>query len=228
MRDGTLAPLLRASDRPIAIACFLLLTFFPERPDLSVPCFCLCIARLTLLDAVGPYFRFETFLAIADTPLRQCPRRVFDLCAVRESTRNRAYAGTCSCSLLGIVFTIHIRRESAAVVFDRSWRCSCITRVRISSSLSGRTRDSFIHSIICATASFSSLSIWPCWPMSQSGELARTFGGCQGSKALFRGSVGKAYVAWPHTCSLTFRKEPIRPRARYRKPVQLLTAKGTL
>jgi hypothetical protein len=74
--DGTLAPLLRASDTPIAIACFLLLTFFPERPDVSVPCFRSCIARLTLLDAVGPYFRFETFPAIADPPLRQRPARV--------------------------------------------------------------------------------------------------------------------------------------------------------
>jgi hypothetical protein len=67
--DGTFAPLRRASDNPIAIACFLLLTFFLERPDLSVPCFRSCIARLTLLDALGPYLRFETFLAIADSPL---------------------------------------------------------------------------------------------------------------------------------------------------------------
>ena len=34
---GTLAPFLRASERPIAIACFLLLTFLPDLPLLSVP-----------------------------------------------------------------------------------------------------------------------------------------------------------------------------------------------
>jgi len=34
---GTFAPARRASDRPIAIACFRLVTFLPERPLLSVP-----------------------------------------------------------------------------------------------------------------------------------------------------------------------------------------------
>jgi hypothetical protein len=32
---GTLAPSRRASESPIAIACFRLVTFLPERPDLS-------------------------------------------------------------------------------------------------------------------------------------------------------------------------------------------------
>ena len=53
---GTLAPALRASLRPIAIACLRLVTFFPERPDFSVPCFRSCIARFTLLCAFLPYF----------------------------------------------------------------------------------------------------------------------------------------------------------------------------
>ena len=48
---GTLAPRLRASERPIAIACFRLLTFLPERPLLSVPALRFFIARLTLLAA---------------------------------------------------------------------------------------------------------------------------------------------------------------------------------
>src|ERR1043165_9219644 len=53
---GTLPPALRASDNPIAIACFLLVTFFPERPLLSFPFFRSCIARLTFFCAVLPYF----------------------------------------------------------------------------------------------------------------------------------------------------------------------------
>ena len=45
---GTLPPALRASDRPIAIACSLLFTFLPE-PLFSVPRLRSCIARFTLL-----------------------------------------------------------------------------------------------------------------------------------------------------------------------------------
>src|SRR5205823_11652875 len=52
---GTLPPARRACDRPIAIACLRLFTFLPERPDLSVPRFRSCIARLTLLCAFLPY-----------------------------------------------------------------------------------------------------------------------------------------------------------------------------
>ena len=53
---GTLAPLLRASDNPIATACFRLVTFFPELPLLRVPAFRSCMALRTLLDAFFPYF----------------------------------------------------------------------------------------------------------------------------------------------------------------------------
>jgi hypothetical protein len=63
-----LAPLRRASDKPIAIACFLLLTFFPERPDFSLPRLRSCIARLTLLDAFVPYFLREDLVAIGLLP----------------------------------------------------------------------------------------------------------------------------------------------------------------
>ena len=49
---GTLAPARRASDRPMAMACFRLVTFLPERPDLSVPAF---FSRMT----------FSTFLLAA-------------------------------------------------------------------------------------------------------------------------------------------------------------------
>lgn len=40
---GTFAPSCLALDNPIAIACFGLVTFFPLRPDLSVPRFSSCI-----------------------------------------------------------------------------------------------------------------------------------------------------------------------------------------
>ena len=52
---GTLPPSLRASDRPIAIACSLLLTVLPE-PLFSLPRLRSCIARLTLSCAFLPYF----------------------------------------------------------------------------------------------------------------------------------------------------------------------------
>jgi hypothetical protein len=52
---GTLAPDFRASDSPMAIACFRLVTFLPERPLLSVPLFLRCIADLTFLPAALPY-----------------------------------------------------------------------------------------------------------------------------------------------------------------------------
>jgi hypothetical protein len=60
---GTLAPDLRASESPIAIACLRLLTLRPERPLFSVPFLRFFIARLTLLDAF-----LEYFLAIGISP----------------------------------------------------------------------------------------------------------------------------------------------------------------
>jgi hypothetical protein len=54
---GTLAPDLRASDRPIAIACFGFVTFLPLRPDFSFPSFIALISRSTDLEALGLYFR---------------------------------------------------------------------------------------------------------------------------------------------------------------------------
>jgi hypothetical protein len=44
---GTFAPALRASDNPIAMACFRLVTFFLDRPLRNVPSFISCIARST-------------------------------------------------------------------------------------------------------------------------------------------------------------------------------------
>jgi hypothetical protein len=48
---GTFAPERRASDSPMAIACLRLVTFFPDRPLLSLPRFRSCIALSTFLDA---------------------------------------------------------------------------------------------------------------------------------------------------------------------------------
>jgi len=57
--DGTFAPFLRASLRPIAIACFRLFTFRPE-PLSRVPFFRLRIADSTVLPADFPYFAIRT------------------------------------------------------------------------------------------------------------------------------------------------------------------------
>src|SRR5882762_1486949 len=53
---GTFPPSLLASDKPIAIACLRLVTFFPDRPLLSSPCFRSCIALCTFSCAFSPYF----------------------------------------------------------------------------------------------------------------------------------------------------------------------------
>jgi hypothetical protein len=52
---GTFLPALRACERPIAIACFLLFTFFPL-PLLSVPFFRSRMVLPTFFDAALEYF----------------------------------------------------------------------------------------------------------------------------------------------------------------------------
>lgn len=63
---GTFPPSRRASDRPIAIACLRLVTFFPDLPERSCPRFISCVARATLLLALRPYFflPLERFLPL--------------------------------------------------------------------------------------------------------------------------------------------------------------------
>ena len=56
-RFGTFRPFLRASERPIAIACLRLVTFFPLRPLRSVARLRLRIARATSLEALREYRR---------------------------------------------------------------------------------------------------------------------------------------------------------------------------
>lgn len=62
---GTLAPERRASDNPIAIACFGFVTFFPLRPLFNLPRLNSCISFSTFFCALGPYFRprLEDFFA---------------------------------------------------------------------------------------------------------------------------------------------------------------------
>src|SRR5260370_14051424 len=71
---GTFAPAFRASDSPIAIACFLLVTFLPDRPLFRVPSFRSCIAFSTLSEAFLPY------LAMLFLP----PLSLFDVTFVRK------------------------------------------------------------------------------------------------------------------------------------------------
>src|ERR1019366_4649225 len=54
-------PAFLALERPMAMACFLLVTFLPL-PDLSVPSFLSFISVSTLLPAAGEYFRADNFL----------------------------------------------------------------------------------------------------------------------------------------------------------------------
>jgi|SRR5215471_12937641 len=58
---GTFCPAALASERPIAIACFRLFTFRPERPLFNVPRLRSRIARATFDDAFFEYFRAMIF-----------------------------------------------------------------------------------------------------------------------------------------------------------------------
>src|SRR5580692_3044579 len=58
---GTFSPFLRASERPIAMACLRLVTFSPLRPLLSLPSCISCISRSTCLPAPLLYLRPELF-----------------------------------------------------------------------------------------------------------------------------------------------------------------------
>jgi hypothetical protein len=62
---GTFCPAALASDRPMAIACFRLFTFLPERPLFNVPRLRSRIARATFDDAFLEYFRAMIFLLLA-------------------------------------------------------------------------------------------------------------------------------------------------------------------
>jgi hypothetical protein len=57
---GTFAPFFLASDNPIAIACFRLVTFLPL-PDRRVPFFFLFIALFTCVPAFLEYFAIVVY-----------------------------------------------------------------------------------------------------------------------------------------------------------------------
>src|SRR5205823_1121652 len=63
---GTFPPSLRASDNPMAIACFLLVTFLPDRPLFSSPFLRSCIAFSTFFCAFLPYLAIVLILLISD------------------------------------------------------------------------------------------------------------------------------------------------------------------
>jgi hypothetical protein len=69
-RGGTFAPFLRASLRPMAIACFRLFTLRPD-PLFSVPFFRRLIVDSTLFEAALPYFAMDTSLPPSS---RACPQ----------------------------------------------------------------------------------------------------------------------------------------------------------
>jgi hypothetical protein len=62
--SGTFFPSFLALDSPMAIACFLSVTFLPLRPLLSLPSFIAFISVSTSLEAPGEYFRVEDFFAV--------------------------------------------------------------------------------------------------------------------------------------------------------------------
>src|SRR5579885_1854352 len=62
---GTFAPDLRASERPMAMACLRLVTFLPLRPLFSLPFFIARISRSTDFDAALLYLRPLDFFFVA-------------------------------------------------------------------------------------------------------------------------------------------------------------------
>jgi hypothetical protein len=79
-RFGTFAPDLRASERPIAIACLRLLTFRPERPLRSVPRLRSRMTFSTFFDAFLLYFRamgspFDNHVVRKSSTIRAKPSR---------------------------------------------------------------------------------------------------------------------------------------------------------
>src|SRR5882724_2780178 len=58
---GTLAPSSRASDNPMATACFGFVTFLPLLPLFNCPCFISCMARSTLVPAFFEYLAIKKY-----------------------------------------------------------------------------------------------------------------------------------------------------------------------
>ena len=67
-----MAPFFRASDKPIATACFGLVTFCPL-PERSFPCFMAFISRSTDAEAAAPYFFFALLFFLAGISVWSSP-----------------------------------------------------------------------------------------------------------------------------------------------------------
>src|SRR5271156_2233522 len=103
---GTLAPFLRASESPIAIACLRLVTRppLPPLPERSVPRFSRCIALFTLFAAAFPY-RAICFLLVAESIANSDHTQAILLpCAAKRNTSNLACGRRMNC-------TRHLRRQ---------------------------------------------------------------------------------------------------------------------
>src|ERR1700729_3911420 len=76
---GTLAPFLRASESPIAIACLRLVTLppLPPLPEQSVPRFSRRIALFTLLPAALPYLAITHLLFFGPQDYKDEPLRLW-------------------------------------------------------------------------------------------------------------------------------------------------------
>ena len=61
---GTFLPAFLASESPMAMACFGLVTRLPLRPLLSFPSFIAFISLSTLSPAAGEYFLVDFFAAV--------------------------------------------------------------------------------------------------------------------------------------------------------------------
>jgi hypothetical protein len=72
---GTFLPSARASDKPMAIACFLLVTFLPEPPLFSVPALRFFIARSTVAAA---FFEYSRAMNAFSSLMKQIIRRPDD------------------------------------------------------------------------------------------------------------------------------------------------------
>ena len=70
---GTLPPARLASDNPMAIACFRLVTFLPNRPLFSAPSFRSCMALSTFSDAFLPYLATSVLLPQTVRPVYEPP-----------------------------------------------------------------------------------------------------------------------------------------------------------
>ena len=140
LRAGTLAPSRRASESPIAMACFWLFTFFPLRPLFSLPRFISCISSWTFRCAFGPYFlppedlrEDEPLVAMEQSPF--CcigkPRRMWRL---REEAQVRRMEGSEEViSRLKLWRAEYLRRPPTASDsrrYNRRRRKSCLRRHR--------------------------------------------------------------------------------------------------